>query len=191
VHADDEARARARAATTTAGSSGGEPLALAAAESGGARTASAYDSLVRVLLRPAAGCAAGVDAALALLRAHPDEIDSAAALELLPAGVPLASISDWLEGSLRALAQGARAAQIERNLAKTHSLTVRAELGKAKRTAVRIGAETLCAVCGKRVGTTVFARYPNGLVVHLVCSGDDLHVCPRTREDFRSRTGGS
>jgi hypothetical protein len=50
-----------------------------------------------------------------------------------------------------------------------------------------VDGETLCAVCSKRIGTTVFARYPNGLLVHFGCAENDLHVSPLTREDFRRR----
>lgn len=148
---------------------------------------SAYDALVRVLLTPADGRAADVPAVLALLGAHPDKVDTSCALELLPGTMPLSALADWLQRSLRTLQQGERIAQIERNLRKTDSLAVRAQLGEARRQAVAIEPETPCAVCGKRIGTTVFARYPNGVVVHFVCSDDNLHACPVTREDFRRR----
>ncbi|KAJ1633989.1 vacuolar sorting protein 39, partial [Pavlovales sp. CCMP2436] len=107
--------------------------------------------------------------ALALLRRHPDEVDALVALELLPADMPLAALSGWLHGSVSALRQGARAAQVERNLAKTDSLALRAQLGEERRQPVTIKPGTLCAVCGKRIGTTVFARYPSGIVAHFAC----------------------
>jgi hypothetical protein len=71
-----------------------------------------YDCLLRVLLRPDGVGEADVPAALALLRTHPGEVDALAALELLPADVPLAALAGWLHGSVSALRQGARTAQV-------------------------------------------------------------------------------
>lgn len=171
----------------TAAAEPAPPLRAAAAAQPPTHRQSTYDHLVRVLLRPADGRAADVPAALALVRAHAEEVDPYCALELLPAHVPIATLAEWLHASLRALEARGRAAQVARNLLKADSLAVRGALGEARREQVVLEPDTPCAVCGKRIGTAAFARYPNAVVAHLVCSADSVHVCPVTREDFRRR----
>lgn len=41
----------------------------------------------------------------------------------------------------------------------------------------------MCPVCNKRLGTSVFACYPNGVVVHYACC-KDKNVCPVTKTVF-------
>jgi len=50
---------------------------------------------------------------------------------------------------------------------------------------VKITESTPCLVCQKRIGL-VFARYPNGVVVHYKCS-PDKNVCPVTGTRFNTR----
>jgi len=41
----------------------------------------------------------------------------------------------------------------------------------------------MCPVCSKRLGQSVFACYPNGIVVHYICSKDRF-ICPVTNTVF-------
>ena len=42
-----------------------------------------------------------------------------------------------------------------------------------RKTVVKITSDTTCALCNKKIGTSVFAVYPNGqTIVHFVCFKD-------------------
>lgn len=47
------------------------------------------------------------------------------------------------------------------------------ELYNHRKTVVKIGSESVCSLCNKKIGTSVFAVYPNGkTLVHFVCFRD-------------------
>jgi hypothetical protein len=55
------------------------------------------------------------------------------------------------------------------DLRRTENLQVREKLIHARARQVKITEERLCPVCQKHLGTSAFAAYPNGIVVHYRC----------------------
>lgn len=67
--------------------------------------------------------------------------------------------------------------QVVKNLLKSEHLQVQEQLIHYRSRRVVIDADRTCPVCNKRIGTSVFACYPNGVVVHYICC-KDRNVCP-------------
>ncbi len=59
--------------------------------------------------------------------------------------------------------------QIIKNLLKSEHLQVQEQLIHYSSRRVHINQDTMCPVCHKRIGNSVFASYPNGTVVHYSC----------------------
>ena len=57
---------------------------------------------------------------------------------------------------------------------------------KLKRRHVNIDQDTLCALCGKKIGNTVFVFYPNMKIYHSKCA-TNLNVDPTTGVDFTKK----
>lgn len=113
-------------------------------------------------------------------------VDARSALPLLPENTKLSAIKDFLMSSLRASQSKTRTTEIYSNVLKTRLLQTRVEAAQVKSRYALIEGDTVCAYCKKKVrADTVFARYPNGVVVHQACV-DDEHVCPQTFKDFRN-----
>jgi hypothetical protein len=50
---------------------------------------------------------------------------------------------------------------------------VKDELYNQRKTVVKITGDSICSLCHKKIGTSVFAVYPNGkTLVHFVCFRD-------------------
>lgn len=50
---------------------------------------------------------------------------------------------------------------------------VKDELYDQRKTVVKITGDSICSLCNKKIGTSVFAVYPNGnTIVHFVCFRD-------------------
>lgn len=123
--------------------------------------------------------------ALRLLNKHFARINAAKALDLLMPTIPLQDLMLYLEAVLRENTKNRRNNQVVKNLLKTESHQVRFQHMKARSRAVKIYEGRLCPVCNKRLGTSVFACYPNGVVVHFICF-KDKSVCPVTGTRFQS-----
>lgn len=56
---------------------------------------------------------------------------------------------------------------------KSFCETGKDELYNQRKTVVKITGDSLCSLCNKKIGTSVFAVYPNGkTLVHFVCFRD-------------------
>lgn len=56
-------------------------------------------------------------------------------------------------------------------------LQIKDELYKHRRTVVKITSDSMCSLCNKRIGSSVFAVYPNGkTLVHFVCFRDSQNI---------------
>jgi hypothetical protein len=54
---------------------------------------------------------------------------------------------------------------------------VRDEMYNRRKTVVKITSDTTCSLCNKKIGTSVFAVYPNGkTIVHFVCFKDSQSI---------------
>eukprot|EP00249_Psilotum_nudum_P022700 c28613_g1_i1 orf=68-3187(+) len=113
-----------------------------------------------------------LDEALNLLRNRWDRIDNAQALRLLPSDTRLQLLLPFLEPLLRKSSEARRNLSVIRNLLRSENLQVRDELQKCRSRVVRVTSERTCSICHKRIGSSVFAVYPNGTLVHFVCYRD-------------------
>ncbi|GKD45394.1 Vam6/Vps39-like protein [Tanacetum coccineum] len=58
-------------------------------------------------------------------------------------------------------------------LLSTNSEMAKDELYSQRKADVKITADSMCSLCNKKIGTSVFAVYPNGnTIVHFVCFRD-------------------
>lgn len=115
--------------------------------------------------------------ALVLLSQRWDKINGAQALKLLPRDTKIQNLCSFLEPLLRKSSEGHRNYSVVRSLRYSENLQVKEELYKHRRTVVKIDGDSTCALCHKRIGTSVFAVYPNGkTLVHFVCFRDSQTI---------------
>jgi len=150
---------------------------------------SVYLCLLKVYLQPPQGHAVMLEPALNLLHVHYKEISVPKALKLLPPDVPVRLLAPFLKRVFQDTAFHMRNNQVVKNLTKAENLQVKQQIIKIRANSVRITEDSACMACRKRLGTSVFAQYPNGVVVHLSCS-KDRHICPVTGQVFSSHGPG-
>ncbi|XP_028554318.1 vacuolar sorting protein 39 [Dendrobium catenatum] len=115
--------------------------------------------------------------ALDLLSQRWDKINGAQALKLLPRDTKLQNLRSFLEPLLRKSSEGRRNYCVIKSLRYSENLQVKEELYKHRRTVVKIDGDSTCALCHKKIGTSVFAVYPNGkTLVHFVCFRDSQTI---------------
>jgi len=129
-----------------------------------------YLSLLRVyLLPPDPSIPPMVQPAMNLLAKHYQRIDTPKALEILPASIPIQELYPFFESVLRDITKNRRSNQVIKNLLKSENLQIREQLIKDRSHVIKITDERTCPVCTKRLGTSVFPCYVNGVVVHYMC----------------------
>ncbi|ONK80114.1 uncharacterized protein A4U43_C01F14030 [Asparagus officinalis] len=107
---------------------------------------------------------------LDLLSKKWDRINGAQALKLLPRATKVQNLIQFLEPLLKKSSEGRRNYSVIKSLRYTENLQVKEELYKHRRTVVKIDADSTCSLCSKKIGSSVFAVYPNGKsLVHFVC----------------------
>eukprot|EP01090_Pellita_catalonica_P022119 TRINITY_DN8476_c0_g1_i1.p1 TRINITY_DN8476_c0_g1~~TRINITY_DN8476_c0_g1_i1.p1 ORF type:complete len:678 (+),score=95.53 TRINITY_DN8476_c0_g1_i1:189-2222(+) len=143
-----------------------------------------YLSLMEVYLKPPDNEPRQLEPAFILLNKRHNFINAAKALELLPPTTPIQILSHFLENVLREKTKMKRELQIEKNLLKLENLRVRSERIEARSKVIKIYNGRECPVCSKHIRGSVFAVYPNGVVVHFMCA-QDKNICPVTGVDFR------
>ncbi|KAK4368051.1 hypothetical protein RND71_011843 [Anisodus tanguticus] len=68
-------------------------------------------------------------------------------------------------------------AQALKLLPKDTKLQVKDELYNQRKTVLKITSDSMCSLCNKKIGTSVFAVYPNGkTIVHFVCFRDSQNM---------------
>lgn len=113
-----------------------------------------------------------LDEALDLLSRRWDRIDGAQALTLLPSDTKLQCLHPFLEPLLRKSSEARRNLSVIKNLRQSESFQVREDLQRCRKRMVKITNENTCSICHKKIGTSVFAVYPTGTLVHFVCYKD-------------------
>ncbi|XP_004509258.1 vacuolar sorting protein 39-like isoform X2 [Cicer arietinum] len=114
-----------------------------------------------------------LDEALDLLSRRWDRINGAEALKLLPKETKLQNLLPFLGPLVRKYSEMYRNCSVVRNLRQSENLQVKDEFYKKRKTAVKISGDNMCSLCHKKIGTSVFAVYPNGkTLVHFVCFRD-------------------
>ncbi|XP_005090680.1 vam6/Vps39-like protein [Aplysia californica] len=114
-----------------------------------------------------------VDVALKLLEDHARQIDTAKALELLPSDTKLRDILTFLENVMESQAVRRRSNQILKSMLYAENLQVTDQLIRRQSVKVNVTDEDICRSCRKRIGQSVFCRYPNGHLVHYSCYTKD------------------
>jgi len=111
-----------------------------------------------------------LSAAISLLTKHYREIDALAALELFPPYTPLSALASYFNALFRLEKHQYRQQQIMKYLLRAEHLNVRYEFLSATSQSYAIIDETvLCEKCNKKIGTSNFARFPDGTVMHYMC----------------------
>lgn len=107
------------------------------------------------------------------------------ALSLLPEDAPLHIVKHVLKAIVKSSLQRKKQTQVKRNLYRSENLKVKELWIHERSRRVKIDSSTMCMVCKKKLGTSAFATYPNGVVVHFHCSKDALDIDPITGLQFR------
>ncbi|XP_068646706.1 vacuolar sorting protein 39 [Aristolochia californica] len=118
-----------------------------------------------------------LDETLDLLSRKWDRINGAQALKLLPRETKLQNLLPFLEPLLKKSSEGCRNFSVIKSLRHSENLQVKDEFYKHRRMVVKITSNSMCSLCNKRIGTSVFAVYPNGkTLVHFVCFRDSQNI---------------
>ncbi|KAF8406433.1 hypothetical protein HHK36_008520 [Tetracentron sinense] len=114
-----------------------------------------------------------LDEVLDLLSRRWDRINGAQALKFLPRETKLQNLLPFLGPLLKKSGEAHRNLSVIKSLRHSENLQVKDELYKHRRPVVKISSDSMCALCNKKIGTSVFAVYPNGTtLVHFVCFRD-------------------
>ncbi|GMH24031.1 hypothetical protein Nepgr_025874 [Nepenthes gracilis] len=114
-----------------------------------------------------------LDEALDLLSQRWERINGAQALKLLPKETKLKNLLPFLGPLLRKSSEAYRNFSVIKRLRQSENLQVKDELFDQRKAVVKITGDSICSLCNKKIGTSVFAVYPNGkTLVHFVCFRD-------------------
>ncbi|TXG59635.1 hypothetical protein EZV62_014208 [Acer yangbiense] len=114
-----------------------------------------------------------LDEVLDLLSRRWDRINGAQALKLLPRETKLQNLIPFLGPLLRKSSEAYRNFSVIKSLRQSENLQVKDELYNQRKTVVKITSDSMCSLCRKKIGTSVFAVYPNATaLVHFVCFRD-------------------
>ncbi|OAY57391.1 vacuolar sorting protein 39 isoform X1 [Manihot esculenta] len=114
-----------------------------------------------------------LDEVLDLLSRRWDRINGAQALKLLPKETKLQNLLPFLGPLMRKSSEAYRNLSVIKSLRQSENLQVKNELYNQRKTVVKITSDSMCSLCNKKIGTSVFAVYPNGkTLVHFVCFRD-------------------
>ncbi|XP_051127067.1 vacuolar sorting protein 39 [Andrographis paniculata] len=118
-----------------------------------------------------------LDKVIDLLGRRWDRINGAQALRLLPRETKLKNLLPFLGPLLRKSSEAYRNFSIIKNLRESENLQVKDELFSQRKNTVKITGDSMCSLCNKKIGTSVFAVYPNGkTIVHFVCFRDSQNM---------------
>ncbi|PWA85420.1 vacuolar sorting protein 39 [Artemisia annua] len=114
-----------------------------------------------------------LDEVLDVLSQRWDRVHGAQALKLLPKETKLQNLIPFLGPLLRKTSEAHRNFSIIKRLRESENLQAKDELYSQRKADVKITADSMCSLCNKKIGTSVFAVYPNGnTLVHFVCFRD-------------------
>lgn len=114
-----------------------------------------------------------LDEALDLLSRRWERINGAQALKMLPNETKLKDLLPFLGPLLRKSSEAHRNFAVIRRLRESENLQVKDELYSKRKAVVKVTGDSMCSLCNKKIGTSVFAVYPNGTtLVHFVCFRD-------------------
>ncbi|CAI9118497.1 OLC1v1020075C1 [Oldenlandia corymbosa var. corymbosa] len=118
-----------------------------------------------------------LDQVLDLLCQRWDRMHGAQALKLLPKETKLQNLLPFLGPLLMKTREAYRNLSVIKGLREHENFQVKDELYNHRKTVVKITGDSMCSLCNKKIGTSVFAVYPNGkTIVHFVCFKDSQNM---------------
>ncbi|KAK9804448.1 hypothetical protein WJX73_002374 [Symbiochloris irregularis] len=124
-------------------------------------------ALLRMLLAPGQGRAPLYAEACHLLASRGAELDPQEVLGVMGPDMPLPVAVPTLERMLRERTHRTRQTSVLKNLHRACHLSAAAERAELKSKRVTVTEERACHLCHARLGTQVFAAYPNGTLAVL------------------------
>ncbi|KAF5791362.1 putative transcription factor WD40-like family [Helianthus annuus] len=110
------------------------------------------------------------DEVLDVLRKRWDRIHGPKALRLMPKETNLQKLYPFLGPLMRKTSETYRNFAVIKSLRQYESLQVKDQLYIKRKEELKITTESVCALCNKNIGTSVFAVYPDGnTIVHFIC----------------------
>ncbi|KAE8655091.1 hypothetical protein F3Y22_tig00117034pilonHSYRG00716 [Hibiscus syriacus] len=114
-----------------------------------------------------------LDQVLDLLSRRWGRLNGAQALRLLPRETKLQNLLPFLGPFVKKSSEAYRNFSVIKSLRQSENLQVKDELYNQRKAVVKISSDSMCSLCNKKLGTSVFAVYPNGTtLVHFVCFRD-------------------
>ncbi|KAG0335759.1 Vam6/Vps39-like protein [Podila horticola] len=132
-------------------------------------TKNVYLLLLKVYLKPPNREKPMLEPALDILTRHGSQIDPQAVLGLLPASTRIDQLFPFFEKSIRESNKAKHMDMIVKNLLKAERLQTQEQLTFYRSRRVKITEDRMCPKCNKRIGNSVFAVFPDGVVVHYSC----------------------
>lgn len=153
----------------------------------------AYMQLLEMYLDPQDGKEPMFTAAVRLLHNHGESLDPLQVLEKLSPDMPLQLASETLLRMFRARVHHHRQGQIVHNLSRAVDIDARLSRLDERSRHMQINDESLCDSCNARLGTKLFAMYPDDTVVCYKCyrrQGESVSVSGRNfKEDILIKPG--
>ena len=90
-------------------------------------------------------------------------------LRIIPSYVPMTYISHYLEQSLRTFQNVQRNSKIFEKCSSVEKVQISSDLIELQNRKIILKESTKCFECGKVIGTSVFAVFPDLKITHLYC----------------------
>lgn len=153
----------------------------------------AYMQLLDMYLDPQDGKEPMFKAAVRLLHNHGESLDPLQVLEKLSPDMPLQLASETILRMFRARLHHHRQGQIVRNMSRAVDVDARLARLEERSRHVQINDESLCDSCHARLGTKLFAMYPDDTIVCYKCfrrQGESTSVTGRNfKQDILIKPG--
>ncbi|XP_042756940.1 vacuolar sorting protein 3 isoform X2 [Lactuca sativa] len=144
----------------------------------------AYMQLLDIYLNPTDGKKPMFKAAVRLLHNHGESLDPLQVLERLSPNMPLQLASDTILRMLRARLHHHYQGQILHNMSRAVGLDANLARLEERSRHVQINDESLCDSCHARLGTKLFAMYPDDTIVCYKCFRRQGESTSVTGRDF-------
>lgn len=149
-----------------------------------------YVSLLRMYLAPPEisgkeNMKPNIDVALNVLQEHHLKISTAKALELLPPSIQVREVYAFLLNVLEDKERKRKNSQVLKSLLFAEHLQVQEQRMHYQGGKILLTDERACRVCHKKIGTSAFAYYPTGEILHYYCCKNltsppnSVHTTPR------------
>ncbi|KAJ6248632.1 cnh domain containing [Anaeramoeba flamelloides] len=125
-----------------------------------------------------------VNRAIQIINKYSQFLNPLKVIRLFPKDTPLSLLSEFLNISIRQTTQRSKTSQLFKNLRKMENLKLQYEVTSLNDQNSIIKKNTLCDKCHNRIGSLVFARFPNGKIFHFNCFDKD-YICPVTKKNFK------